>query len=160
MFCCCCCCCFFSSGVENCVCLASSVMQRTILLRSVLLNFSFYKLPVYLFKISQISAIFGSDFATTAHAYLAHHQTPVSNVCETAPKFFVLGLHLCTRNLERATIGLLKEPLPIYQSFCKEIRNTWNIWPGISILMKFLRWPLRDYIFWYNLRELRLLALI
>ena len=24
-------------------------------------------------------------------------------------------------------IGLLKEPLPIYQSFCKEIWNTWNI---------------------------------
>ena len=24
-------------------------------------------------------------------------------------------------------IGLLKEPLPISQSFCKEIRNTWNI---------------------------------
>ena len=24
-------------------------------------------------------------------------------------------------------IGLLKDPLPIYQSFCKEIRNTWNI---------------------------------
>ena len=41
-------------------------MQRTILLQSVLLNFSFYKIPVYLFKISQILAIFGSDFATTA----------------------------------------------------------------------------------------------
>ena len=41
-------------------------MQRTILLQSVLLNFLFYK-PVYLFKISQISAIFGSDFATTAY---------------------------------------------------------------------------------------------
>ena len=33
----------------------------------------------------------------------------------------------CTRILVRAMIGLLKEPLPIYQSFCKEIRNTWNI---------------------------------
>ena len=40
-------------------------MQRTILLQSVLLNFSFYKIPVDLFKISQISAIFGGDFATT-----------------------------------------------------------------------------------------------
>ena len=36
-------------------------------LGSVLLNFSFYKIPVNLFKISQISAIFGSDFATTAY---------------------------------------------------------------------------------------------
>ena len=42
-------------------------MQRIILLQSVLLNFSFYKIPVDLFKISQISAIFGSDFATTAY---------------------------------------------------------------------------------------------
>ena len=57
----------FVCGVENCVCLASWVMQRTILLQSVLLNFSFYKIPVDLFKISQISAIFGSDFATTAY---------------------------------------------------------------------------------------------
>ena len=42
-------------------------MQRTILLQSVLLNFSFYMVPVDLFKISQISAIFGGDFATTAY---------------------------------------------------------------------------------------------
>ena len=62
-----CCCFFFRSGEENCVYLASWVMQRTVLLQSVLLNFSFYKIPVYLFKISQISAIFGSDFATTAY---------------------------------------------------------------------------------------------
>ena len=34
------------------------------------------------------------------------------------------------------------------------------IWPGIFILMKFLRRPLRDYIAWCNLRELKLLALI
>ena len=59
---------FFSSGVENCcACLASWVIQRTVLLESVLLNFSFYKIPVDLFKISQISAIFGRDFATTAY---------------------------------------------------------------------------------------------
>ena len=60
-------CCFsFLSWVENCcTCLASWLMQRTVLLQSVLLNFSFYKIPVNLFKISQVSAIFGGDFATT-----------------------------------------------------------------------------------------------
>ena len=59
---------FFSSGVENCCPrIASWVIQWTILLESVLLNFSFYKIPVDLFKISQTSAIFGGDFATTAY---------------------------------------------------------------------------------------------
>ena len=74
-------------------------MQRTILLRSVLLNFSFYKLPVYLFKISEISTIFGSDFATTAHAYLAH--------CLELTKFIVVHLNLVLIALFNGEISII-----------------------------------------------------
>ena len=57
---------FFKPGRK--LCLFSLLSYATDnFLRSVLLNFSFYKIPVYLFKISQISAIFDSDFATTGY---------------------------------------------------------------------------------------------
>ena len=74
-------------------------MQRTVLLQSVLLNFSFYKIPVYLFKISQISAIFGGDFATTAHAYLAH--------CLKLTKSIVVHLNLVLIVLFNGEISII-----------------------------------------------------
>ena len=48
--------------------------------------------------------------------------------------------------------------LPKVKSYWVSIFSV--ILPDISMLMKLLRRPPRDYISWYNLRELRLLALI